>query len=315
MDTEKWFLERFGVDVQSLIEALELNPSSEGYIHGAVSEWKLLQYLRQCGYKVYRIKEKPAGGNNEKKEGYKGDFLIEDNGSFYVIECKGIKTNAEFRIGETDKEYTKSITRDQAFRFLCNFINIDKSKIYQTGLKTYQKKKKEWETKHPGESFPPFRWTKDNPGPDSPDLTFFFQNSEAIQAYVNSLGNDKFTESAFRSRQGAYIVIQTHKPSGRTDPQTHIHMAAPLVSDFSILAVDMFQRTGKHDFVFVNPNTISHSPGSPNHLYQNYIIDIIIPGKKDTLEIVYPWYRDLQQCIKETHPRTVDFDPSQLDHR
>ena len=77
----------------------------------------------------------------------------------------------------------------------------------------------------------------------------------------------------------------------------------------------MLISSGKHKFVFANPDTLSHSPTYPNHLYQNYIIDILIPGIKDTLSIVYPWYEDLQKCILETNPRTVTYDESQLDHR
>lgn len=97
--------------------------------------------------------------------------------------------------------------------------------------------------------------------------------------------------------------------------ETGIHQAAPLVSDFSIMAVDLFQRTGKHEFVFMNPDTISHSPTSPHHLYQNYIIDVIIPGIKDTLNICHPWYDDINNCIKCTSPKIVEYDPTQIDYR
>lgn len=38
------------------------------------------------GYEVLRIKEKPAGGFDEKKVGYKGDFLIKKKGkSEYLL--------------------------------------------------------------------------------------------------------------------------------------------------------------------------------------------------------------------------------------
>ncbi len=79
--------------------------------------------------------------------------------------------------------------------------------------------------------------------------------------------------------------------------------------------MDLFFRTGKHEFVFMNPDKISHSPDHPNHLYQNYIIDILIPGIKDELDIRYPWYTDIDKLILETNPRIVEYDESQLDHR
>ena len=315
MSTDEWIQEKFGTDSASLIKALEMNPSSQGYIHGAVSELKLFDLLKGYGFEVYRIKEKPAGGFDEKKDGYKGDFLIKSANTYYVVECKGIKTNAEFRMMTTDNKYTKNITRKQAVNVLKKYINIDKSHIYEKGFETYSKKKTAWEAKNPGKKFPDFRWDKEHPGPDSPDLTSIFPDLSAIKDYVASLADESFSETAFREKRGAYIMLQTHKPSNRLDPETNEKIAAPLVSDFSILAVDLFQRTGKHEFVFVNPNTISHSPDHPNHLYQNYTIDILIPGKKDGLEIMYPWYTDIRQCITETHPKTVEYDESQLDHR
>lgn len=311
-----WVANKFGTDTDTLIKVLEMSPSSQGYIQGAVSELDLKQYLLNCGYKVWRIKEKPAGGFDEKKPGYKGDFLIQDNdGKYYVVECKGIKTNAEFRGGDTNESFVKNITRNQAINFLKKYINIDKEKIYNKGKHSYSRKKSNWESKHPGKQYPPFRWTIENPGPDSVDLSSVFSSLTDIKNYVNSLDDYKFSENAFRKHDGVYVVMQTHKPSGRTDPETGEHIAAPLVSDFSILAVDLFQRTGKHQFVFMNPDKISHSPEFPNHLYQNYIIDIIIPGLKDKLNITYPWYTDIKSCINETNPRNVEFDISQLDHR
>ena len=271
--------------------------------------------MEDQGFEVHRIKEKPAGGFDGKKEGYKGDFLAKYNGVYYVIECKGIKTNAEFRSGDTDGDFEKSITSQQAINFLKKYINVDKAKIYKKGLAAYNRKKAQWEKNNPGKTYPPFRWSTDHPGPDSPDLTTIFPNLQAIKDYVNSLDEYYFSEEAFREKKGVYVVMQTHKPSKRKDPETGVEIAAPLISDFSILAVDLFQRTGKHEFVFVNPDTISHSPENPNHLYQNYIIDIIIPGRKDNLNIVYPWYTNIIECINATNPRTVEYDESQLDHR
>lgn len=312
---EKWAQEKFGTSLDTLIKGLEMSPSSEGYIQGAISELEFAAYLQGKGYKVFRIKEKPAGGFDEKKPGYKGDFLVLIDNKYYVIECKGIKTNAEFRGGDSDSSFEKNITRKQAISFLKKFINIDKDKIYKDGLKRYQVKKLDWEQKNPGKTYPAFHWSKKCPGPDSPDLTTYFPTEKDIKKYVENLSDDKFSEESFRAKKGVYVVLQTHKPSKRLDPITQEEIAAPLISDFSILAVDLFQRIGKHKFVFANPDALSHSPTYPNHLYQNYIIDVLIPGIKDSLSIVYPWYEDLQKCILETNPRTVTYDESQLDHR
>ena len=56
----------------------------------------------------------------------------------------------------------------------------------------------------------------------------------------------------------------------------------------------------------MNSTEISHLPTSPEHLYQNYVIDILVKDKKEALIINRPWYRDIADCIKTK---------SQLDNR
>lgn len=57
----KWLEKKFNVDLDTLIKALKLSPSSQGYIQGALSEILLINYLENKGFTVQRIKEKPAG--------------------------------------------------------------------------------------------------------------------------------------------------------------------------------------------------------------------------------------------------------------
>ena len=316
MDFEKWVFDNFGTNVDEFVELLDMSPSSKGYIQGAASELELKKHLESLGYVVERIKEKPSGGFDEKKSGYKGDFLIHKVGEpYFVVECKGIKTNAEFRSAEETENFTKILSRKKAINFLKKYINIDKNKIYNKGYKGYCKRKEKWEKAHPGRKYPKFSWEINTAGPDSPDLTQFFSTAKDIEKFVNSQPDSVFTEEAFRNGVGLYKMLQTHKPSKRKDPETGYEIAAPLKNDFSLLAVDLFQRIGEHKFVFVNPDTISSSPEYPNHLYQNYLIDIIIPGIKNDLDIKLPWYENVDLCIKETRPRTVEYDISQLDHR
>lgn len=322
MEEEKkifdWLREQFNVEPIQIIEALKLSPSAQGYIHGAISEILLIQYLVSMGYEVLRIKEKPAGGFDEKKVGYKGDFLIKkkDGNEYYVVECKGLKTNSEFRGAETDEDdHVKKLSKEKAYNALKKFIKIDKKDIYDKGLNKYLSTKADWESKNPGKTFPSFKWNKEIPGPDNADLTPYFNNLNELKLFVNQADEKLLYETAFRDKKALYKILQTHEPSDRTDLQTGIHQAAPLVSDFSMMAVDLFQRTGKHEFVFMNPDAISHSPTSPNHLYQNYIIDVIVPGVKDELCISHPWYDNIDECIKKTHPKTVEYDASQIDYR
>ena len=320
MENEKmlvqWIENNFSTDPKTFIDVLDMSPSSKGYIHGAVSELELKKLLEAKGYIVERIKEKPAGGFDEKKTGYKGDFLIhKENGEYYVVECKGLKTNAEFRSAATGEEHLKFLSKKKAIAFLSKYIQIDKNRIYEKGYKAYCKRKNIWETANPGKTYPAFTWKRETPGPDAVDLSPYFDSKEDIVHFIESCDDERFSELAFRKKTGIYKVLQTHKPSGRLDEATGYKIAAPLKSDFSILAVDLYQRIGEHKFVFVNPDIISSSPEYPNHLYQNYIIDIIIPGKKDELVINYPWFENVQDCIDVTKPRTVERDESQLDYR
>ncbi len=313
-----WLIKQYQVDIPLIIEALQKSPSAQGYIHGALSELLLIDYLTKKDYEVFRIKEKPAGGFDEKKPGYKGDFLIKkaNTTKYYVVECKGLKTNSEFRGAETDEDdHIKKLTRKQAYNLIVKYINIDKNAIYDKGYNRYCKKKETWEKNHPGKEFPAFRWSHDFPGPDSVDLSPYFSNKKEIKELVYNCDESLLYETSFRENKGLYRILQTHEPSTRTDNTTGIKSAAPLVTDFSMMAVDLFQRTGRHEFVFMNPDEIAHSPDSPNHLYQNYTIDIIIPGIKDSIVISRPWYRDIDDCINTTSPRTVKYDESQLDYR
>ncbi len=317
-ENENWIKSKFDVDLDTIIHALKLSPSAQGYIHGALSEILLIDYLRKNNYNVQRIKEKPSGGYDEKRMGYKGDFIINKNGSdkYFVVECKGLKTNSEFRIAKTSKDdHMKYLTKNQAYNTLKSFIDIDKKSIYEKGLNTYLKAKEIWENSNSGKIFPDFNWSIENPGPNNVDLNKYFSNTDNLREFIDNADMELLSEKAFRNNRGLYKILQTHEPSNRTDTETNIHQAAPLASDFSIMAVDLFQRTHEHKFVFMNPDCISHSPTSPNHLYQNYIIDIIIPSIKDELTISHPWYEDINECIEKTTPKTVEYDETQIDYR
>jgi len=228
-----------------------------------------------------------------------------------VVESKGLKSNSEFRGAKLD-------SRDKVFRFLRKlaFRPRDwKKRCYEVGLRKYLKTKEAWERKNRKKKFPPFGWPKDMPGPVTCDLSGLWDDEDALREYVDSLPEDAFTERAYRHRQGALAVLETHKPSKREAPLTGIKRAAPLVSEFSILAVDLYLRTGQHEFVFMNPQAISHSPTAPEHLYQNYTIDILVPGLKDRPCFISPWYKDFDLCVKETKATWRKLDPTQINHR
>lgn len=105
-------------------------------------------------------------------------------------------------------------------------------------------------------------------------------------------------------------------PSTRTDSVTKIKSTGPLVTEFNILCVDLFLRTGKHEFVFANSLQLNPQGKSPNHLQQNYTIDILTA--KDGYKrhkLLEPWYDDIEKCINKTKPKPRKLDKSQLDER
>ena len=309
MELKNFIFERFGISEDTFLEALRLSPGSMGAIAGAISEIILKTELEETGYEVLRIKEKPAGGNDAKAKDAKGDFYIRKrdlSDDWFVLECKGLKTNSEFR-------GAKWCNKNSVYNYLKS-VAFPKSnqEIYNKGYATYLKTKEKHEKN--GKTFPVFNWDINFPGPNSATLSGIWKNETELRNWVNSQDDSLFTEESYRRRQGVLINLETHKPSQRVSV-SGIKQTGPLVADFSILAVDLFFRTGKHEFVFMNPEKISHSPSSPEHLYQNYTIDVLIPGLKDAPIIKHPWYRDIDELISKTIPSARELDETQLDNR
>ena len=315
IDMDQFISDNFGCDRDKFYEALSSSPNARGYIIGALSEVILQHHLETIGYDVLRIVEKPAGGYNAKSDEARGDFYVRRKGSkadtWLVVESKGLKSNSEFRGAKFD-------CVEKVYRFLRPLVfpaTDAKSKTYSKGQIAYNKAKAVWGKTHPGGRFPPFSWNRETPGPITCDLTGIWEDENALREYLESLPGESFSEVAYRQCRGALSVLETHKPSRREGPITGIEQAAPLVSDFSILSVDLYLRTGKHEFAFANPKNLSHSPTSPEHLYQNYTIDILIRGIKERPNLMPPWYSDFEECLEKTNPDYRQLDKSQIDNR
>ncbi len=307
--------EKFGIHEDKFLEAMQMSPGAEGYLHGSLGELLFKEYVELKGFEALRIKEKPKGGYNAKSDKARGNFYIRKKAStrdgWYVIENKGIKTNAETHLfGLYTKKNLFTHLKSLAFP---KPDYLERS--YRKGLNAYKKARAEWERKNPGAHFPAFSWDKKTPGSRAFNLIGYWKNEAELKTWVENLNDMSLTKDDYLNLKGPIRILATHAPSNRVAPATGIKQTAPLVSDFNIMCVDLFQRIGAHQFVFMNPNSISHSPTSPEHLYQNYYIDYIIPGVKDTLKLSHPWYGDIEQCIKQTHPIPRKMDKSQLDLR
>lgn len=305
---------KFGIDEPKFLEVLKMSPGAEGYLLGSLGELLFKEYVESIGYEAFRIKEKPEGGNNAKSEDARGDFYIRKKGSkkdeWFVVECKGVKSNSEKRSGLTKPSSCLTILTKHV-------VERDEhvKSIYKSGLNAYNKAKEDWEKKNKGD-FPKFTWSKKNPGAGVPDLTGTWKSKAEIKKWLDSFSTNDFSENAYWDLTAPIRLLQTHMPSTRIDPITNIKSTGPLVSEFNILCVDLFLKTGKHEFVFVNSKQLNPQGKSPNHLQQNYTIDILT--KKEGYKrhkLLEPWYDNLEKCINETKPKPRKLDKSQLDGR
>jgi hypothetical protein len=313
-ELRNYIKKKFGIDEVKYLEVLKMSPGAEGYLLGSLGELLFKEYAESMGYEALRIKEKPEGGNNAKSEDARGDFYIRKKGSlkdeWFVVECKGVKSNSEKRSGLTNPKSCLTMLIKHA---------IERTKhvgsIYKSGETAYLQSKLDWESKNSG-VFPKFNWNLNNPGAGIPDLTGTWKDKNEIKAWLDMFSDDSFSEDAFWDLTAPIRLLQTHMPSTRIDSITNIKSTGPLVSEFNILCVDLFLKTGKHEFVFVNSQELNHQAKSPNHLQQNYTIDILI--EKDGFkrhELLKPWYNNLDKCISETKPVYRKLDKSQLDKR
>jgi len=279
MDVLKNYIKnKFGINETKFLEVLKMSPGAEGYLLGSLSELLFKEHVESIGYEAFRIKEKPEGGNNAKSEDARGDFYIRKKGNkkdeWLVVECKGAKSNSEKRSGLTKTASCLTLLTKHV-------INRKEhvESIYKSGKSAYNKIKENWERKNKGQ-FPKFGWSKINPGAGVPDLTGLWKSKDEIKKWLDSFSAKDFDENAYWDLTAPIRLIQTHMPSTRIDPKTNIKSTGPLVSEFNILCVDLFLKTGKHEFVFVNSTQLNHQGKSPNHLQQNYTIDSILSKDK-----------------------------------
>ena len=310
----EYIKKKFGVSNEKFLEVFKMSPGAEGYLLGSLGEQLFKEHAESIGYEVLRIKEKPEGGYNAKSDEARGDFYIRKKGSvqdeWLVIECKGVKSNSEKRANLTNRKSCLTLLRKHSVERRKHLDNIWKS-----GVGTYEKAKESWAEKNSPHKFPNFSWFKTNPGSGIPNLENVWANVDEIESWLNNFDDSFFTETAYWDLTAPIRLIQTHMPSSRID-KLGIKSTGPLVSEFNILCLDLFLRTGKHEFVFANSQQINHQAGSPNHLQQNYTIDILTAQENfKRHELLKPWYDSLEKCILETKPQPRKLDISQLDSR
>lgn len=241
----------FGVDEATLIEALLRSGNARGYILGAVSELLLQRFLAERGFQSERIKEKWQGDKL-----HHGDYYVRrEVGPWYVLESKGLKSNAEKWHGqrETPRDMEK----------LLAWFKRKKSGDYY-----------EW-------------WKRISP-----------ERQQKIAA------SGRFPDGK---------ILETHFVSG-TAGRAGRKIATPRKSEFHFVSLDLFLRTGKHEFVFARSVDLQASAEDPEHLRQNYILDIVVPGVDDGPDIPAPWTRDIDSVFGRLEVPCRDCD-RQVDNR
>ena len=108
-------------------------------------------------------------------------------------------------------------------------------------------------------------------------------------------------------------VLETHFVSG-TAGLSGRKIATPLKSEFHVVALDLYLRTGRHDFVFASSQALSAAESHDEHLKQNYLLDIVVPGADTGPTFSKPWTRDFN-AVFETLKNPVKQGEMQPDER
>jgi hypothetical protein len=103
--------------------------------------------------------------------------------------------------------------------------------------------------------------------------------------------------------QKEFRLCQTHMPSGKATNENRVNgrsQASPRFDEFHLLAVDMYSKTGKHEFVFAVSDKLARSKKDNNHLLQNYFITLVLPSSLRPVEpLATPWSTDLATLFTE----------------
>ena len=208
-----------------------------------------------------------------------------------------------------------------------------KASLEKTGLKVLRIKEKwEGEKKHHGDFYISLdekkwyvieskglksnseKWAKTNSRPlaeraisDQTEMGAWYRNltlSDRIQ-----LSNEQ--------NQSQIKLCQTHMPSGKkTNSKVKGRsQASPRIDEFHILAVDMYVKTGRHEFVYAMSDELTRSSKDPEHLKQNYFITFVLPSENIMLKpLATPWTDDLKSLVAKLG-NPINNNDMQIDER
>lgn len=108
-------------------------------------------------------------------------------------------------------------------------------------------------------------------------------------------------------------ILETHFVSG-TAGRAGRAIATPRKDEFHVVALDLFLRTRRHEFIFARSEDLDSPADHPEHLKQNYLIDVIVPEIDNAPTIQSPWTRDFEAVFNSLrHPANTS--ERQVDER
>lgn len=142
----------------------------------------------------------------------------------------------------------------------------------------------------------------------SPLHNFLNNNVDKLKAYgisnipnlINEMfpglenGTKMYTVEDIRHK---ITVLETHLVSGAKSESSGRTIATPRRDEFHVVSLDLFLRTGKHQFIFANSKELKTSESDHNHLKQNDIVDVLIKNKKENLNIQKPWSENFDEIF------------------
>lgn len=290
------FVQRvFKTNLRIFLEALKRSPNAQGYVSGSITELLLKKKLEEeHEFEVKRIREKWEG---RKHRHHHGDFYFRkpQTAEWYVLECKGVKSNSE----KWHKLYN--------YKNLKNFLITNADKIpWIDSEREIEEQVTEWVHAN----LPDFESKYSKKLYDYEEVQNYRSKRQtekakaidALRGYTRDQISDMI-EERLNYLMSRVRVLETHFVSG-TSGVSERTQATPRKDEFNLIAIDIVLRYTDHKFVFANPKNLESSGDDPNHLQQNYVMGFVFTDDKGktTLNISDEWYEDLNDVYDTLDP-------------
>ena len=283
----------FKTTVDIFLEALRMSPNAQGYVSGSITELLLKGELeKKYHLEVKRIREKWEGIKHPQ---HHGDFYFCDSsaGKWFVMESKGVKSNAEKWHKLYNYENLKAFLLQHADKI--DWVNQNADKEQQI-------------TAWIGENLPRMLLDYSSTLYDFEEVLKYpvatprrpTPKSQAIAA-LRDLSREEIANLIKERLQ--YVlsrvkVLETHFVSG-TSKSSERTQATPRKDEFNVLSVDIFLRYSEHRFLFANPKQLDSSGSDANHLQQNYIMGFVFVENDGRLRlsVTDEWCENLSDIL------------------